>query len=168
MLKLLIEHKADLNLEDKYGQTCIFYAIKEGHYDIVKTLIEEGVDLNKIDKKKLNPYTYALKFNQTQIAQLLHSKGANDITSGKADNKDKKNKNKKQKSNIENLNVNEEQENIESKPKKFLLVKINPDGTKKALTSEELDEFKKSYEEISNILSNEEKLKDLENEMPSR
>ena len=33
----------------------------------------------------------ALKFNQTQIAQLLHSKGATETT-GKIDTKDKKNK----------------------------------------------------------------------------
>jgi len=133
----------------------------------VKTLIEEGADINKIDKKKLNPYTYALKFHQTQIAQLLHSKGAEE-TSGKTTNKEKKGKTKKQKSHSENLNVNEEQESVESKPKKYLLVKINSDGTKKALTSEELEEFKKTYAEISDIFNDEEKLKNFENEIPAR
>ena len=113
----------------------------------MKTLIEEGADINKIDKKKLNPYTYALKFHQTQIAQLLHSKGAEE-TSGKTTNKEKKGKTKKQKSHSENLNVNEEQESVESKPKKYLLVKINSDGTKKALTSEELEELKQKIEAV--------------------
>lgn len=160
ILKLLIENKADLNLEDKYGQTCIFYAIKEGHYDIVKTLIDQGADFNKKDKKKLTPYTYALKYHQNDIAELLHSLGAEDI-SGKVEVKDKKKSKKKS-------DPQEDQENLEPVPKRFLFVKINSDGTKNILTNEEYEEFKNNYKDIIEILKDEEKLKKFENDVPQR
>ncbi len=172
IVKLLIESGSELNEIDKYGQTCIFYAIKEGHYDVVKMLIENGADINKEDKKKHTPYTYALKFNHNQIAQLLHSKGANDVQ--KPEVKDKKSKNKKQKvthgettSGI-NLQGDIEEENVDAKPKKYLLVRIMPDGQKRALSFEEIEQFKKAYAEVSNILYDDERLHELEKDVPER
>ena len=36
LCELFVEKGTDINLEDKFGQTCIFYAVRTGHYDIVK------------------------------------------------------------------------------------------------------------------------------------
>lgn len=171
IVKLLIKNGSNLNEDDKYGQTCLFYAIKEGHYNIVELLINEGAEINRVDKKKHTPYTYALKYNHTQIAQLLHSRGAIDI---KPDIKDKKNKNKKAK--IENkgvssnnLEINENlEENIEIKPKKYVLISLTSDGHKRILSNEEIEEFKKAYADIASILYNEKKLQELENDAPER
>ena len=39
LCELFVEKGTDINLEDKFGQTCIFYAIRGGHYDIVDFLL---------------------------------------------------------------------------------------------------------------------------------
>lgn len=70
-----MEKGADVNLEDKYGQTCIFYAIREGHYDIVEFLIKHGANVNKIDKKKQTPVSFAMKHNKDKIVELLVNNG---------------------------------------------------------------------------------------------
>ena len=72
----MIEQGSDINIEDKYGQNCIFYSIREGHYEVTELLIKNGANLNQIDKKKMTPYTFAEKFNQGKIADLLVEHGA--------------------------------------------------------------------------------------------
>ena len=51
LCQLFAEKGTDANLEDKYGQTCIYYAIREGHDYIVEFLIKHGANVNKIVKK---------------------------------------------------------------------------------------------------------------------
>ena len=46
----MIEQGSDINIEDKYGQNCIFYSIREGHYEVTELLIKNGANLNQIDK----------------------------------------------------------------------------------------------------------------------
>jgi len=48
----MIEKGANINIEDKYGQNCIFYAIRESRVDVVELLIEKGANINQVDKKK--------------------------------------------------------------------------------------------------------------------
>ena len=76
LCELFVEKGADINLEDKFGQTCIFYAVRTGHYDIVKFLIKNGANINKIDKKKQTPVSLAVKMNHDKIVDLLVEKGA--------------------------------------------------------------------------------------------
>ena len=66
----MIEKGADINIEDKYGQNCIFYSVREGHYEMTQLLIENGANLNQIDKKKMTPLTFAEKNGQTRIEEL--------------------------------------------------------------------------------------------------
>lgn len=72
----MIEKGADINIEDKYGQNCIFYSVREGHYEMTQLLIENGANLNQIDKKKMTPLTFAEKNGQTRIEELLIKNGA--------------------------------------------------------------------------------------------
>lgn len=173
IVKLLLTHKAEINEEDKYGQTPIFYAIKEGHYEVVKLLIDQGSDVNRVDKKKHTPYTYALKFNQNQIAQMLLSRGAKDVE--KPEGKDKKGKNKSKKvTSGNNLNESQitsnlnEEENEALKPKKYVLVKVTGDGHKRALTQEEIEQFKNEFKQVAEFIYNEKKLEELEKEVPEQ
>ena len=176
IVKLLLGYKSNINEEDKYGQTPIFYAIKEGHFDIVKLLIDEGADVNKTDKKKHTPFTYALKFNQNQIAQMLQGRGAKDVEKPEAKDKKGKNKSSKKSAVAGNVNVNEsfnnsnliEEENEAVKPKKFVLVKVMPDGQKRALTQEEIEKFKNECRQIAEIIYNEKKLEEIEKEIPEQ
>ena len=89
----MIEQGSDINIEDKYGQNCIFYSIREGHYEVTELLIKNGANLNQIDKKKMTPYTFAEKFNQGKIADLLVEHGA--IKPEPKSEKEKKNVNRR-------------------------------------------------------------------------
>lgn len=153
IVKLLIEKGADVNLEDKYGQTSIYYAIKDDHYDVVDyiTSLPQFTKLDKPDKKNLTPYFFALKNSKISIAELLANKGAN--TQSKS--KDKKSKGKKKKE-------DEKQDEDLQKPKRYILVRINENGEKISLTSEELDQFLKDYPYISSLLNNSDELSELE------
>jgi len=185
IVKLLLSHNSILNEEDKYGQTPLFYAIKEGHLEVIKLLIDSGSDVNKVDKKKHTPYTYALKFNQNQIAQLLLSRGAKDVEKPEAKDKKGKSKNKKSASGaaanvvvsgdsvLHNVHVAGaavsqhlvEDTNEALKPKKFVLVKVLPDGHKRALTHQELEKFESDFKQIAEIIYNEKKLDELEKDV---
>jgi ankyrin repeat protein len=158
-VKLLIGNGADINIEDKYGQTALFYAIREGHIDVVEYLISQGADVNKMDKKKMTPYAFAHKYNKVKIADLLVNSGA--ITQTKQ-SVEKKGKTKKNKS------FEEESKGTEDiqKPKKFTLIRILENGDKIALTSQELDTFKSEYPEIVECLFNPQALEELEKEAP--
>ncbi len=39
----------DINIQDKYGDATLIYAVRSKHIDIVKLLIAAGVDINAID-----------------------------------------------------------------------------------------------------------------------
>lgn len=71
-----MEKGSDINLQDKFGQTCIYYAIRQGHYNIVEYLIKKGANVNISDKKKQTPVSYAAKMNQDEIVDLLVQNGA--------------------------------------------------------------------------------------------
>ena len=58
---MFIEKVTDVNLEDKFKQTCIFYVIRQGHYEIVKYIIKNNADINKINNKNNSPLSYAEK-----------------------------------------------------------------------------------------------------------
>ena len=47
IVKALVEHNADLNVQDRYGLTGVSWAVDEYHYDTFTTLLESGaaVDL---------------------------------------------------------------------------------------------------------------------------
>lgn len=158
LCKLLVENGTDINLEDKYGQTCIFYAIRQGHYEIVDFLIKNGANVNKTDKKKQTPVSYAMRIGQNNIVELLVANGGI-----KPEHKTKNNKEHSKKNNIKS-----EEEIKQSKidminsiqvPKKYILVKVGPNGEKTPLSEEELKEFALKNENIMNIVNNKELLK---------
>jgi hypothetical protein len=162
----MIEKGADINIEDKYGPNCIFYSVREGHYEMTQLLIENGANLNQIDKKKMTPLTFAEKNGQTRIEELLIKNGA--VKPESKQSGDKKNKKNSNKGNNNTSSVGNEQ-NSEltigeiQKPKKFLLVKIDEEGRKIQLTEEEIQEFKKMHSEIFKYLENKEELQKLTN-----
>ena len=148
-----------MNVEDKYGQTCLFYAIREGHIDIVDylTSLDEFTKIDKADKKGLTPYLFAIKHCKQAIVELLVNKGA---SMGKATDT-KKTKNKKVKQ--------QEEEKIEEdlqKPKRFVLCKINEHGEKSALTLEEIAQFKEDHPDVAEALTNQALLEQMEENAP--
>ena len=156
---MLVEHGADLIVEDKFGQSLIFYAIREGHYDIVEYLIKlTNKQLDKADKKGVSPYMFAIKSGKTKIAELLRESGF--IT--EAPSHDKKSKSKKTKApTVESVKTEEE-----PKYKKFVLVRVNESGEKTSLTPKDIEKFEKEYPDIFDLLKNPIALEKLEREAP--
>jgi hypothetical protein len=167
----MIDLGANINIEDKYGQTCLFYAIREGHYDIVELLIEKGANVNQVDKKKRTPYSFAEKYNFQNICDLLLKNGANKpISKINAEKRGRKEKKKSLKERFDNDNeenkLNNENEELTmediQKTRKCYLIKIE-NGKKIPLTNEEINIFKKEHEDIYKYLVDEkerEKLKE--------
>jgi ankyrin repeat protein len=159
VFQLLIEYGADIIIEDKFGQSCIFYAIREGHYDIIEFLVKLSDNkLDKPDKKGVTPFMFALKNGKTKISELLRESGF----STEAPSHDKKSKSKKPKATAAESVKTEE----ESKLKKFVLVKINESGDKIPLSPKEIEEFEKEYPDIFELLKNPAALEKLEKEAP--
>ena len=62
MLRLLKNHKANLNLQDLNGQTIFHYLAESKYANLVKKYIELGVDINKADIYNKSPLFYARDF----------------------------------------------------------------------------------------------------------
>ncbi len=75
-LTLLVAADADLNKEDKDGDTPLILAAVEGHAKTVKMLIENGADLNKKDKDGGTALIYAASYGYIKIVRELIENGA--------------------------------------------------------------------------------------------
>ena len=71
MTSLMIERGADPDLVDNNSQTPLYYAIKNGRYEMVEFLIDKGVKLNRTDNRNQSPAHWAKRHNKTQIYDLL-------------------------------------------------------------------------------------------------
>ena len=49
MVQWLTEKGCKLTLTDTLGQTCLFYAARDGKTELVRCLIELGIDINVVD-----------------------------------------------------------------------------------------------------------------------
>lgn len=79
MLKILIDHGADINRLDSGGSTPLLCAVGPGYYHIVKMLIDKGADVNLADPSDhLTPLRIALNRHRKKIAQLLREHGAHE------------------------------------------------------------------------------------------
>jgi len=72
----LIDHGADVDARDRYGQTGLMRAAHAGYRDIVETLIEHEADLNVTAKFGLSALMLAVVAGHPEIARLLARAGA--------------------------------------------------------------------------------------------
>ena len=159
LVQLFVNHGADVDYEDKYGQTCLFYAIREGHTEVIDylTSLTQFTKIDKADKKGLSPYLFALKHGKTALAELLVNKGA----STQSKNHDKKSKSKKP--------FKAEEEKVEEdiqKPKRYVLCKINEHREKVPLSLEEIEEFEKNNPDVAEMMRNPKILSQMEQKEP--
>lgn len=75
-MRRLLELGANPNQLDSFKETCLFYAAREGRYEVCKTLIEKGVNVNQVDKDGQVALNFAKKNNHTQVVNLLIENGA--------------------------------------------------------------------------------------------
>lgn len=63
----LIRAKANINSQDKGGQSALHYAAKEGHRELIELLIKAGADKNLTDHNNKRALDYALEYHDTSI-----------------------------------------------------------------------------------------------------
>ena len=73
MLKYLIDRRVDLNVQNDYGQTALFYAAAAGSWRNVSALIEAGVRVDVSDAAGSQPIDYARDKNYTKCIKLLEN-----------------------------------------------------------------------------------------------
>ena len=75
MMKLLLEHEADINARDDVYFTPLQLAAREGHLEAVKFLLEKGADPN-LGSLFSSPLKIAQVNNYKEVVKLLKSYGA--------------------------------------------------------------------------------------------
>jgi ankyrin repeat protein len=76
IVRLLIQHGADINLQDNDGVMIpLTMATWRGYYDIVEELLKCNADVNSIDDGRTSLH-YAIDTKQVEIVQLLLDYGA--------------------------------------------------------------------------------------------
>ena len=89
IIELLLLYNANINLLFK-GDPILIYSIKKGKTKAAMTLIENGADINLMNAFKVNALYVAAKNNNSEIIQLLKSKGAHEMNEEEIKNHDKK------------------------------------------------------------------------------
>ena len=77
ILKLLIEHKVDVNLVSSSGDTPLIAAIRNGESDGVKLLLDAGADVSKPDNYGNFALSVAESAGTPEIVALLKEKSPN-------------------------------------------------------------------------------------------
>ena len=76
MVRLLIEHGADLNQQDAEGQTALMRALEFSDMDVIETLIKAGANLDIQDQEGNTVLMMAELSKSTKIVNLLKQAGA--------------------------------------------------------------------------------------------
>ena len=77
VVKLLIKHRVEVNLDNESDGTPLGLACSEGHTEIVKLLIENDANVNAINNYGATPLYWACSESHTEIVRLLADAGAN-------------------------------------------------------------------------------------------
>ena len=81
-VKILLDAGADVNAEDKYGQTALTYAVRPYSHDCVNTLLAAGADVNKKNKIGCTALWYAVHAGRKVYIDVLLDAGADVTTAG--------------------------------------------------------------------------------------
>ncbi|PKS06261.1 hypothetical protein jhhlp_007007 [Lomentospora prolificans] len=71
IVKLLIQHGADLNTKDTDGCTALDWASRRGYTRIAELLLDNGADPNVVDNANWTPLQTASRYGHDEIAKLL-------------------------------------------------------------------------------------------------
>ena len=153
---LVEECGLNVNEIDAYGQTPIYYCVRDNKIETVKLMIELGTNINIEDKYGQTCLFYAIREAHIEIVELLIEKGAN---VNQVDKKKRTPYSYAEKYNLQNI-CNLLIQNGANKPiskinaEKRGLVKIENDK-KIPLTDEEIKIFKEEHEDIYKYLVDE-------------
>lgn len=72
-IKILLKHKAKINLKDDKGDTALMYAASKGQLDAVKLLLEAGANKDIMNEDYITAQTYADMYNHEEVSKLLET-----------------------------------------------------------------------------------------------
>ena len=75
--RLLVEHGADVTVENQYGRTPLHWAVQDGGSDVVRFLVEHGADVTVQDYDGSTPLHWAAREGSVDVVRLLVKHGAN-------------------------------------------------------------------------------------------
>ena len=75
VLLLLEKQECDINLENRYGETAIFFAADHGHADIINHLIVNGAKYDKIAEFGNTPLMYGCNKGHLDVVKALVAAG---------------------------------------------------------------------------------------------
>ena len=71
IVKVLVEHNAEINAKDAAGNTALIGVSFKGDTAIAKLLIKNGANINAQNRQGTTPLMYAAMYNQEQIIKIL-------------------------------------------------------------------------------------------------
>jgi len=77
VVQLLLEKKADTEVNDKYGWTPLLYAARDGHKEVVQLLLENNADIEAKSSNGRIPLVFAAEKGHKEVVQLLLDNKAN-------------------------------------------------------------------------------------------
>ncbi|MEP6492039.1 MAG: ankyrin repeat domain-containing protein [bacterium] len=90
VVRLLVEHKADINEVDDWGRTPLMWAAQHAEPETVRFMIELGADVNRVSEANMNGVRsnetalgLARKRKRDDVVALLLRHGARDVASGR-------------------------------------------------------------------------------------
>ena len=75
-IELLLDRKANLDIQDKEGNTALMHALRENRANLVSLLADKGANLNLKDRYGSTPVNWASFHNKVDMVMLLTEKGA--------------------------------------------------------------------------------------------
>lgn len=75
-MRALIDAGADINAQDRLGQTAAMFATGNGHAGVLKVLIEAGADIEARDQQGLTALLVAARTHQVETQNVLLAGGA--------------------------------------------------------------------------------------------
>jgi len=76
-VQYFLEHGANIELQNIYGDTPLHIACEKGRIQIVEQLLEKGADINALNNVQKKPIHSACATGQIKVAKLLEKHGAN-------------------------------------------------------------------------------------------
>jgi len=72
----LIDAGADVNMQNKYGETLLHITIRRDRREMVQKLLDNNADMNRPDAPGWTPLMECVMDNMTELCQLLVNSGA--------------------------------------------------------------------------------------------
>jgi len=159
LVKMIVEKGADVNHLDKWKESCIFYASSEGRYETCKYLIESGANVNQVDEMNQTALFFARKNKHQAVVDLLIENNAINTKNGKLPKKESKKGidqflviEEKSKASSVTSNLTKRKHTKDKLKAHYRLVFTDELGETRHLTTEEFEEFRKTYPQISEMI----------------